>query len=517
MLALLAGSGYAQLSPGDLTDAHAKWEGMSNCTQCHDLGNKVTNAKCLECHKEMKTLISKKQGFHVSKEVKGQDCSKCHSEHHGRKFEMVRFDEKTFDHGLTGYTLEGAHKPIDCRDCHKPDNIKDREIKARKGTFLGMDEACLSCHKDFHQGTMSGECLKCHDMQAFRPASRFDHNETDFKLKGKHVPVDCKECHGTITRNGVDFQVFNDVPHADCKACHDDPHTSRIIGACAQCHTEEAFSIFHGKGRFDHNTTVFKLNGKHKTTDCYACHAKSSDPVRVFADRKGVGMNECATCHEDAHEGKFGSDCAKCHQETSFKKLKNMDSFDHTLTDFPLQGKHGDVDCKKCHPNNLTEPIVFDACNRCHKDFHEGQFAQNGVSPDCIECHFLTDGFETSSFTFEQHRSTKFPLEGAHIATPCNSCHMKENNWKFREIGSVCIDCHDNVHGEDFAVKGVTDCKRCHVSETWFPSNFDHDLTDFPLVGEHVKVECKDCHTVASDGRVPSFKIQKYECADCHK
>jgi len=113
MLALLAGSGYAQLSPGDLTDAHAKWEGMSNCTQCHDLGNKVTNAKCLNCHKEMKSLISKNQGFHASKEVKGQDCFKCHSEHHGRKFEMVRFDEKAFDHGLTGYKLEGAHKPID--------------------------------------------------------------------------------------------------------------------------------------------------------------------------------------------------------------------------------------------------------------------------------------------------------------------------------------------------------------------------------------------------------------------
>jgi len=94
---------------------------------------------------------------------------------------------------------------------------------------------------------------------------------------------------------------------------------------------------------------------------------------------------------------------------------------------------------------------------------------------------------------------------------------MKEEKWKFREIGSACVDCHDNVHGEEFGLEGVTDCRRCHVSETWFPSNFDHDLTDFPLVGEHVKVECKECHTVASDGKVPSFTIQKYECADCHK
>jgi hypothetical protein len=105
MLALLAGSGYAQLSPGDLTDAHAKWEGMSNCTQCHDLGNKVTNAKCLECHKEMKTLDQQEARLPCEQGGEREGLFTCHSEHHGRKFEMVRFDEKTFDHGLTGYPL----------------------------------------------------------------------------------------------------------------------------------------------------------------------------------------------------------------------------------------------------------------------------------------------------------------------------------------------------------------------------------------------------------------------------
>ena len=57
-LSLTAAIGFAQLSPGDLTTAHAKLEGMSNCTQCHDLGNKVTNARCLACHKELQSLIT---------------------------------------------------------------------------------------------------------------------------------------------------------------------------------------------------------------------------------------------------------------------------------------------------------------------------------------------------------------------------------------------------------------------------------------------------------------------------
>lgn len=509
---------FAQLSPGDLTTAHAELEGMSNCTQCHDLGNKVTNAKCLECHKEIKALITKKKGYHASKDVKAKDCFTCHSEHHGRKFDMVRFDEKTFDHGLTGYPLKGAHKPVDCRECHKPDNIADKQLKLRTKTFLGLDQTCMPCHDDRHQGTMSSKCLDCHGMDAFKPASAFDHDKTDFKLSGKHVPVDCKECHAVSTRNGKQFQAFNDVPHADCKACHDDPHKSHFINACAQCHSEESFNIFNGKERFDHSTTPFKLNGKHKTTDCFACHKRTSDPLTVFQDRAGVGMNDCATCHKDPHEGKFGADCAKCHQEKGFKALLHMVDFDHNLTDYPLQGKHIGVDCKKCLKGPYTEPIAFDACNRCHEDFHKGVFTKNGVATDCVECHFLTDGFEVSMFGLEQHRNTALPLEGAHQATPCFECHMKDGkNWTFRDIGSTCVDCHDNVHGDDFAMNGVTDCRRCHVADDWFPKLFDHDLTKFPLVGEHVTVDCRECHTGAAEGKLPSFKIQRFECADCHK
>jgi len=42
---------YGQISPGDLSNAHKDLEGMSNCTKCHALGEKVENNKCLDCHK----------------------------------------------------------------------------------------------------------------------------------------------------------------------------------------------------------------------------------------------------------------------------------------------------------------------------------------------------------------------------------------------------------------------------------------------------------------------------------
>lgn len=123
---------YGQISPGDLTKAHAEFEGMNNCTLCHELGEKVTNAKCLDCHNDIQSLMSEERGYHNSTDVKNKDCFECHSEHHGKKFEMVRFDEENFNHQLTGYDLEGKHEVIDCRKCHISDFIEDLDIKKEK-------------------------------------------------------------------------------------------------------------------------------------------------------------------------------------------------------------------------------------------------------------------------------------------------------------------------------------------------------------------------------------------------
>ena len=87
---------FAQISPGDLTKAHADLEGMSNCTKCHELGEKVYNSKCLDCHTEIKSLINSGKGYHSGTDVKGKECFSCHSEHHGRNFRIVNFDSKNF-------------------------------------------------------------------------------------------------------------------------------------------------------------------------------------------------------------------------------------------------------------------------------------------------------------------------------------------------------------------------------------------------------------------------------------
>ena len=592
--------GYGQISPGDLSQSHAKLEGMTNCTLCHELGNKVSDKKCLECHKDIQSLINKKSGYHANADVIKQDCFECHSEHHGRKFDMVRFNEDAFDHDLTGYELEGKHESVDCKKCHVSENIADKELQKSAKTFLGLDEKCLSCHEDYHQNTLSNTCVDCHNMEAFKPAPKFDHDKADFQLKGEHINVDCIECHKMTTKNGQEFQEFTDIPFANCVSCHEDPHKGQLEGACVQCHTETAFSDFKGLGNFDHNKTDFTLNGKHKDIDCFSCHSSTSEPLRVFQDRKNIDENNCVKCHKDEHDGKFGTDCVKCHRESSFLSLHSMDFFDHTKTDYPLEGQHVQVNCKECHKKRFTTPIDFSACNNCHKDYHRGEFMANGVSPDCVECHVLEQGFDYSLFTLEEHQKTNFPLEGAHTATPCFACHVseKDKRWTFRNMGSECVDCHtdvhegyisekfypdnecamchvndawtsvdfdhnktdwpltgkhtevscrechfnelsdiktpreqkfatletdcvtchENVHGDTFSVDGITNCSECHVTNSWFPKRFNHDLTNFPLEGQHAKIACNSCHEVANaKGEIEVvYKIQKFRCIDCH-
>jgi len=601
---LISTLSFGQISPGDLTKAHAKYEGMSNCTLCHDLGNKVTNAKCLNCHKNIKTLIDEKRGFHVSLEVKDKNCFQCHNEHHGRKFKMIHFDEKKFNHDLTGYKLEGKHDEIDCKKCHTPKFIVDKKLKKKPNTFIGLDTKCITCHNDYHQNTLSSnDCSSCHNTKAFSPAINFDHNKTNFKLTGKHVDVDCKKCHKVVKKNGKDFQNFNNLPFKDCNACHSNPHNEQPLkGSCKQCHITESFKLFRKKNRFNHNLTNFTLKGQHKKVACFSCHTKNNNPKLVFQDKRGIDENNCVKCHEDKHKGKLGNNCTKCHNESGFISLKLKNNFDHNLTDYPLEGLHKKVDCNKCHKSGkYTQAIKFSSCNSCHNDYHKGEFTKKGIATDCKTCHSIKGGFDLSLFTTEQHQKSTFPLKGAHNATPCFACHKNETKkarWTFKNMGTKCVDCHKDIHknyistkyypnkkcetchsndtwsdvtfdhsktnwplsgkhlevacskchiknntknnpfnqkfanldnkcstchkdkhNNQFAIKGITDCARCHITKNWIPEKFDHNTTPFKLEGRHAELACNECHKtlVGTKKRSINYKIEKFACIDCHR
>ena len=192
----------AQLSPGDLSQSHADLEGLSNCTKCHEIGQKVIPANCLSCHSVLNERIKKGKGLHANSGYK--DCTDCHSEHHGREYKLIYWEngQDKFEHSEAGFELQGKHASLKCNDCHTTKNIKDKQrLQSQKKdlnrTFLGLSQDCLSCHQDEHRGQMENNCINCHEMQSWKPAPKFDHDKNKFRLTGLHNRVLCKSCHKT--------------------------------------------------------------------------------------------------------------------------------------------------------------------------------------------------------------------------------------------------------------------------------------------------------------------------------
>ncbi|MFA7273813.1 MAG: hypothetical protein WC044_08085 [Crocinitomicaceae bacterium] len=517
---------FGQFSPGKLMKAHANLEGTNNCTKCHDLGKKVTNNKCLDCHSEIKTLIFQKRGYHGNSAVKGKSCITCHSDHHGLDFDPLHFDSKGFDHNTTGYKLEGKHKDVDCKECHKSANIADSKIKKRYKTYLGLQSKCSSCHTDYHQGTLSQTCTKCHTMEDFKKAPKFDHEKTKYPLKGAHTKVDCKECHAKTTRNNKAFQEFSGIKFANCTNCHKDQHNGQFGTNCTKCHNNDSWTNISAGTGFNHDVTKFPLRGKHASVSCTKCH-KGGDY------KKSLKFANCMDCHTDHHDGamKLSSetvtDCKRCHNNNSWKSLSLGSDFDHDKTDFPLVGLHAGVSCDKCHKSgDFKKALNFTNCMDCHDDYHKGELklASETVT-DCKRCHSTEKSFTNSSFGFPDHEKTKFPLQGAHVATPCFSCHKKttDNRWNFKFKSQKCIDCHDNIHKETISAKYYPEqnCQVCHSAESWKEIKFDHDKTNFKLEGKHITVNCRECHFEKNNSSTNVTK-QKFvgldkQCTSCHQ
>ena len=508
-----------QISPGELAEPHAQLEGMSNCTQCHDLGEHVSDQKCLACHKELKIRIDQKKGFHSSLKVSGKGCTTCHSDHLSRKYDIVHLDKTKFDHKDAGFVLEGKHKEKQCVDCHKPENIKDPAIKKKKMTFLGLSTECLSCHKDYHQGTLPANCINCHNFDSFKTSKKFDHQTTKFPLRGKHTEVACLKCHPIEKKNGQDIQKFTGVAFNNCTACHKDVHENKFGNDCRKCHSEESFHQISGIKTFDHSKTNFLLKGKHQTIDCKACHktGKFTDPIK---------HNQCQDCHKDFHKGDFARrdgtkpDCNQCHTNAGFSP--STFSIEQHNKKFKLEGAHLATSCMGCHKKEGEWKFkkMGKRCVDCHKNEHKG-FIEDKFMPneDCTICHNVGSW---KKVTFD-HNKTNFKLDGKHADIACSECHYAKNEngariQQFKGMSQECSTCHKDNHVGQFAVNGKTNCTRCHGTDDWHKSRFDHNTSRFKLDGAHVAVKCEECHKQVTNekGKYIEYKFESIECKRCH-
>jgi len=511
---------YAQLSPGELSKGHSHLEGLTNCTKCHELGHKVSNEKCLACHTELKERIDQKKGLHTSVFVKGKDCFQCHSDHHGLKFEIVRFKTDTFNHELTGYNLEGAHAKNQCTDCHKKAFISDPELAKKSFTYLGLQTECLACHDDYHQQTLTGNCTNCHSQNAFKPATKFNHQNTSFQLLGKHNQVACQKCHKITTEQGKKFQQFKGVKAGNCTDCHSDVHNNKLGQNCTDCHSYDSFKSTRIQNNFNHDQTNFKLEGKHQNVSCKQCHKQKF--TQSFAH------NQCVDCHSDYHNKQFVKnntvpDCITCHSVQGFSPAF-FTLEQHNQSSFVLSGSHMATPCFACHKKQDRwefRNIGF-TCDNCHEDIHQAYI--NPVyypENNCRACH-STENWQAIQF---DHQKTQFGLSGAHIMVSCRKCHFSineigETEQRFKGLRTQCSTCHHDIHHGQFNQGELAHCDRCHITQSFKPSSkFDHNKTQFVLDGKHVNLTCKQCHINITEDKESYvlYKIKDFKCEDCHR
>ncbi len=235
--------------------------------------------------------------------------------------------------------------------------------------------------------------------------------------------------------------------------------------------------------------------------------------------------------------------CLTCHTSDGWTPLLISPKFNHSHTQFPLEGAHINAECIQCHKGNTVEELHDFAntstdCNSCHLDLHFGSLRE-----DCQRCHTV-NSWDMSSWGLS-HETTLFPLTGAHAQIDCIECHGVNFN---RLSGTLTTDC-ETCHLDDYDIRpehtGNKDCLLCHNTRAWHPSDMAHHDLLFPIYsGEH-RGEWSDCtsecHRNENDysdfscglngvchehiqsemddehlGEVSDYVYESQSCYDCH-
>ncbi len=282
-----------------------------------------------------------------------------------------------------------------------------------------------------------------------------------------------------------------------------------------------------------------------KTTACLDCHEpkRSTTAVRCLACHKELAVRIRAGRGYHGRDKSRATLCAPCHAEHGGREAVLVswpggpDSFDHSLTGYPLEGKHAAVRCRTCHAPALVRAADVRAattlksdstylglstrCADCHTDVHRGQFAARVAEGDCASCHNALAWKPVSI----DHDKTGYPLTGLHAQVRCERCHhsvTEEGSATPAGAASafvryhplphgVCVDCHTDPHRNRYGA----DCTRCHTTAGWSaiaPGAFNHDRTNYPLLGLHRRVACASCHVEGNFKKRIAFA----RCVDCH-
>ncbi len=369
----------------------------------------------------------------------------------------------------------------------------------------------------------------------------------------------CAECHGGLlggmTQACLDCHdvISEQIELADGLHGSIEPERAQL---CALCHSEHHGPSFELVNRssfaqvgaksaeeFDHALIGWEMNGAHLENECSDCHENFDLDVLPEGAFRFLGLDkDCATCHEDVHDGALALDCAQCHGQESLTEDLHFPGHEEWL---PLTGGHAATTCRDCHPRWSARSLEAQVaglgpqrprgCIACHESPHDeafvvrvSAFTDLPKAQACAVCHesahetFQDEELEVPG---ELHALSGFALDDPHADVSCAECHDPEveafaDRYPGRSAYS-CVSCHEDPHGGQFGTGPFArvGCIACHAPTHFEPHAFSqrkHERTALPLTGAHVETACEECHRVPAKGGPRLFRGTGFRCEACH-
>lgn len=387
-----------------------------------------------------------------------KDCATCHQT---TRWSDVKKDLH-FDHlKETGFALVGPHARAYCLRCHND----------RGPVKMYVARGCSGCHVDPHKGTMGLVCTRCHDAKQMFwsvPAITSDHARTRFPLSGRHLLLNCEQCHTQAAAGN--YKGLS----PQCNSCHASDYAQapghvakNFPTTCTNCHNTNNWVAAHSN-----------------RPDCYSCHADNY--ARALNHQAQGYPRNCAT---------------SCHNNTTFSRAP--------FTHAPIRNNQGEsapinhysFNCVQCHTSYQT---TSHSCTNCHQSpsWENANMDHSGLTA-CINCH-------AKDFPRGPNHSTAkgFP-------TTCNTCHTP-TVWSAAVMNhsglTNCYQCHADKFltggGPKHNLPGFpTTCSNCHTPTAWSNAVMNHTgLTD-----------CYACHSDRYAAQANHVKANfPHNCTLCH-
>jgi hypothetical protein len=284
-----------------------------------------------------------------------------------------------------------------------------------------------------------------------------------------------------------------------------------VVSAIAVlCATRPTEAQFETPNRSFHDSSAFRLEGRHATLPCASCH--------LNGQYQGTPTT-CYECHwvrrkDDRYQTRLGTQCEQCHRPVSWTAVR----WDHgTTTGVVLNAAHRTLGCVTCHQGgNFSAATVV--CVSCHQqDFNATRspnHAAAGFPLSCEACHRPADSTWRTGAGGEFNHNAIFPLQGVHATVSCASCHR---NNVYTGTSRDCVGCHQADYNRaqspnHAAASFPTTCDSCHrpTDPQWKGASFNHNSV-FALVGVHATQACAACH------QNNVYKGTARTCVGCHQ